>query len=147
MEYLVKWKNYPLEEASWEPVTNLTNAQEAIEEFHLEHPDAPCRVRIMERIRNGTQPMALKKLFGWQDGRFEPDDLEQLEKAWEGWKGKDFATVWDEDDDEEFARTQTLKGGVMLRVTITSPLFLSYQVTDGLRLCKRPAGHLMDNTW
>ena len=43
LEYLVKWKNYPLEEVSWEPVTNLTNTQEAIEEFHLlvEHPDAP----------------------------------------------------------------------------------------------------------
>ena len=41
LEYLVKWKNYPLEEASWEPVTNLMNAQEAIEEFHLEHPEAP----------------------------------------------------------------------------------------------------------
>ena len=26
-------------------------------------------------------------------------------------------------------------------------LFLSYQVTDGLLLCKRPAGRLMGNTW
>ena len=33
LEYLIKWKNYPLEEASWEPVMNLMNAQEAIEEF------------------------------------------------------------------------------------------------------------------
>ena len=111
MEYLVKWKNYPLEEASWEPVTNLMNAQEAIKEFHLEHPDAPRRVRIMEKIKDNTQPMAPKRLFRWQDGRFEPDDLEQLEKAWERWKGKNFATEWDEDDDEEFVRTQTLKGG------------------------------------
>ena len=111
MEYLVKWKNYPLEEASWEPVANLTNAQEAIEEFHLEHPDAPQRVRIVEKLEEKTQPKAPKRLFGWQDGKFEPDDLERLERAWERWKGKDFATVWDEDDDEEFVRTQTLKGG------------------------------------
>ena len=111
MEYLVKWKNYPLEEASWEPVTNLTNAQEAIEEFHLEHPDAPRRVRVIERTKKGTQPTAPKRLFGWQDGKFEPNDLERLEKAWERWKGKNFATEWDEDDDEEFVRTQTLKGG------------------------------------
>ena len=110
MEYLVKWKNYPLEEASWEPATNLTNAREAIEEFHPEHPDAPCRVRVIERTIN-TQLVAPKKLFGWQDGRFEPNDLERLEKAWERWKGKDFATEWDDDDDEEFVRTQTLKGG------------------------------------
>ena len=111
MEYLVKWKNYPLEEASWEPVTNLTNVREAIEEFHLEHPDAPRRVRIMEGTKSDTQPAAPKKLFGWQDGKFELDDLEQLERAWEKWKGKDFTTVWDKDDNEEFARTQTLKGG------------------------------------
>ena len=44
-----------------------------------------------------------------------------------------------------------LKGGVMLRVIITSLLtsllFLSYQVTDGLLLCKHPAGRLMDTSW
>ena len=91
--------------------TNLTNTREAIEEFHLEHPDAPQRVRIMEKMKDSTQPMALKRLFGWQDGKFEPDDLEWLERAWEWWKGKNFATVWDEDDDEEFVRAQTLKGG------------------------------------
>ena len=76
MEYLVKWKNYPLEEASWEPVTNLMNAQEVIEEFHLEHPDAPRRVRVIEGTKKDTQLAAPKRLFGWQDGRFEPNDLE-----------------------------------------------------------------------
>ena len=65
----------------------------------------------MEKMKDGTQPKALKKLFGWQDGKFEPVDLERLERAWERWKGKDFTTVWDEDNDEEFVRTQTLKGG------------------------------------
>ena len=65
----------------------------------------------MEKMKDNTQPMALKRLFGWQDGKFELDDLERLERAWERWKGKDFATEWDEDDDEEFVRTQTLKGG------------------------------------
>ena len=114
LEYLVKWKNYPLEEASWEPVMNLTNAQEAIEEFHLEHPDAPRRVRIVEKLEEDTQPKVLKRLFRWQDGKFEPDDLERLERAWERWKGKNFATVWDEDDDEEFVRTQTLKGHLVV---------------------------------
>ena len=58
-----------------------------------------------------TQLKVPKRLFGSQDGKFEPDDLEWLERAWERWKGKNFASVWDEDDDEEFVRTQTLKGG------------------------------------
>ena len=71
LEYLVKWKNYPLVEASWEPVTNLMNAQEAIEEFHMEHPEAPQRIRTIEEIKVDTQLKALKRLFGWQDGKFE----------------------------------------------------------------------------
>ena len=62
-------------------------------------------------MEDDTQPKVPKRLFGWQDGKFELDDLEQLEKAWERWKGKNFAMVWDEDDDEEFVRAQTLKGG------------------------------------
>jgi len=32
-EYLVKWVGYPLEESTWEPLENLQNADEAIQEF------------------------------------------------------------------------------------------------------------------
>ena len=32
-EYLVKWKEYPECDASWEPLKNLDNAAEAIAEF------------------------------------------------------------------------------------------------------------------
>ncbi|QRW24326.1 Retrotransposable element Tf2 protein [Rhizoctonia solani] len=35
-----KWKGYDEGSNSWEPVDNVGNAQEAIEEFHMEHPDA-----------------------------------------------------------------------------------------------------------
>ena len=62
-------------------------------------------------MKVNTQLKVPKKLFRWQDGKFEPDDLEQLEKAWERWKGKDFTMIWDEEDDEEFVRTQILKRG------------------------------------
>ena len=55
-------------------------------------------------MEDDTQPKVPKRLFGWQDRKFEPNDLER-------WKGKNFATVWDEGDDEEFVRTQTLKRG------------------------------------
>lgn len=32
IRYLIKWKGYPLSDATWEPVQNLQNAQEAIQE-------------------------------------------------------------------------------------------------------------------
>jgi hypothetical protein len=32
-EYLVKWKGYPVYDSTWEPLTNLANAQQAVEDF------------------------------------------------------------------------------------------------------------------
>jgi transposase InsO family protein len=32
-QYLVKWKGYPQEDSTWEPIKNLTNALESIEEY------------------------------------------------------------------------------------------------------------------
>ncbi|QRW20576.1 Transposon Tf2-12 polyprotein [Rhizoctonia solani] len=38
--YLVKWKGYNEGSNLWEPIDNVGNAQEVLEEFHKEHPDA-----------------------------------------------------------------------------------------------------------
>jgi hypothetical protein len=35
IQYLVLWKNYPINEATWEPESNLTNSYEAIKEYEL----------------------------------------------------------------------------------------------------------------
>ena len=32
-EYLVKWVGYPDYDASWEPLANLSHAQESLEEY------------------------------------------------------------------------------------------------------------------
>jgi hypothetical protein len=45
LEYLVKWKNYPRGDVSWEPKENLTNAQEIMEEFHKKFPNTPRWIR------------------------------------------------------------------------------------------------------
>lgn len=42
IQYLVKWRNYSCEENSWEPCQNLSNASEAITDFHHSYPRTPC---------------------------------------------------------------------------------------------------------
>src|SRR4051794_10724811 len=37
LEYLIHWKGYPQEGRTWEPTTNLVNAQGKIKEFHNQH--------------------------------------------------------------------------------------------------------------
>ena len=38
---LVKWKGYPEDECTWEPGHHLTLAEEKVEEFHQNNPEAP----------------------------------------------------------------------------------------------------------
>ncbi len=37
-EYKIKWEGYPLNQSTWEPMKNLQNAHELIEEFDKTHP-------------------------------------------------------------------------------------------------------------
>ncbi len=39
--YLVKWVGYSEEEKTWEPLANLTHADDTIVEFHREHVEQP----------------------------------------------------------------------------------------------------------
>jgi transposase InsO family protein len=43
LQYLVKWKGYGREEASWEPRTNV-HAPQLVTKFHQEHPGAPRHI-------------------------------------------------------------------------------------------------------
>ena len=36
-QYLVEWKGYPISEATWEPIENLTGAMELVKEFNEQH--------------------------------------------------------------------------------------------------------------
>ena len=39
--YLVKWKGYPEDKCTWEPGHHLTLAEEKVEKFHQNNPEAP----------------------------------------------------------------------------------------------------------
>ena len=41
LQYLGLWKGYPILDATWEPVTHLQNALEAIHDFHQRYPHKP----------------------------------------------------------------------------------------------------------
>ena len=110
LEYLVKWKNYPVEESTWEPAENLSNAKREMQKFHKANPSAPRRlvkVRDIEyrRWENHMQIKVPKWLFGWEDGKFERDYLERLHRNWKRWKG-DRKLIYEEPDrDGTYVRT------------------------------------------
>jgi len=39
--YLVKWKNCPISENSWEPASHLANCKDLVTSFHSQYPDKP----------------------------------------------------------------------------------------------------------
>ena len=41
LEYFVHWQGYPINERTWEPASNLSNALEKIRIFHHQHPMQP----------------------------------------------------------------------------------------------------------
>ena len=41
LEYLVDWKDYDVNERTWEPQKNLTNSADLIKQFHNKYPDKP----------------------------------------------------------------------------------------------------------
>ena len=54
--YLVHWKGWSETDCTWEPVSNLGNADGAVRDFHTSHPSAPRRLR-------GISPFDFLQLF------------------------------------------------------------------------------------
>ena len=48
LQYLVHWKGYDESERTWEPVSNLKNSPEIVEQFHKSHPSAPRCLRMTQ---------------------------------------------------------------------------------------------------
>jgi hypothetical protein len=81
LRYLVQWKGYPeRHEWTWEPTSNLSNAQDAIRDFHKTHPAAPRPAQLKEftfipyqNHTTGDHPPTT-----WTDGIIEPDAWNEI---------------------------------------------------------------------
>ena len=75
MQYLVHWKGYPREEETWEPVSNITNAKDAVRDFHRAHPNAPCPINTRQlkfvpiTVDNSVPRDDNKQVFDWTKGK------------------------------------------------------------------------------
>ena len=47
LQYLVKWKGYPVSDNTWEPQGHLKNAQKHIDDFHKRIPSAQRPIRTL----------------------------------------------------------------------------------------------------
>ena len=47
LKYLVRWKGYSEGEDTWEPLHNLANSPQAVQEFHARNPGAPHSINAL----------------------------------------------------------------------------------------------------
>jgi hypothetical protein len=75
VQYLVHWKGYPREEETWELVSNITNAKDAVKDFHRAHPNAPRPTNTRQlkfvpiTVDNSIPRDATKQVFDWTKGK------------------------------------------------------------------------------
>ena len=50
--YLIKWEGYPIEESSWEPISNLSNVIYMVKEFEENYPSSINQKLVNEYIIN-----------------------------------------------------------------------------------------------
>ncbi|OJA14886.1 hypothetical protein AZE42_12643 [Rhizopogon vesiculosus] len=73
LQYLVKWKGYPLNEASWESEDKLKNAPKLVAKFHASNPDA-----LRSKCIQGSIIPVIKstKFLEWRQKNVRPSIIE-----------------------------------------------------------------------
>ena len=93
-KYLVKWKEYIVEENTWEELENLKNAMEKVEEFEKgRFKEEIQRIRLKKEKEIKLNPEVeefkrgellgryiVKLLYGWDDKKFDKEYLKKLER-------------------------------------------------------------------
>ena len=74
--YLIKWKNFPLECSTWEPLSHLTNVLFLVQEFEKNYPDSICTKDLQKvmvialtkgkkrKYKNTNKNLKLSKFLG-----------------------------------------------------------------------------------
>ena len=57
LKYLVRWKGYGKGEDTWEPLSNLANSQQVVDEFHSRNPGAPRSINAVLYASLPWQPL------------------------------------------------------------------------------------------
>src|SRR3984885_1745268 len=57
LKYLVRWKGYGEGEDTWEPLSNLANSLQVVDEFHSRNPGAPCSINALLYASLPWQPL------------------------------------------------------------------------------------------
>jgi hypothetical protein len=80
-QYLVKWKNYPLNERMWEPRRHLTNAGKLLDRYNVEHNIVIRALLVLPKghwdylikcynTKEESLEYSMKKLFILETGMF-----------------------------------------------------------------------------
>ena len=72
----------------------MGNVREAVEEYEKGYERTARRIREEEDSAYSRSELLgrymAKLLYGWDDGKFEREYLEKLERSWKKWKGRKF---------------------------------------------------------
>jgi len=89
VKYLVQWKGFTAEHDSWEREEDLENAKELVAEFKGK---MSTEVRRQEKLDMAEEKdfrrgeflgrYIAKMLYGWNNRKFEKENLRKLERNW-----------------------------------------------------------------
>lgn len=62
LEYLIRWKDIPEEEDSWEPAGNVLHAKKKVKEFHERRPNAVSTNRLPREKKRKEKSLRRRSL-------------------------------------------------------------------------------------